>query len=454
MRNKVVARTKWSHSQRVILLAIGLSYVLFLSGENSCTAEATVASRPNFLILMADDQYRPTIGCYGANPSHTPNINRLARDGIRFTQCFTPSSICTANRAVFLSGMLPLKNGAHANHSGFDDGVKSLPNYMKELGYRACIFNKDGIRRPSDIYEWEYRFVESDQPLPGASEPPSRRHLKSRFDEMEAIMASDDDRPFCIFHASRLPHTPYMGKLANGLEGYDASNFSLDQEFGQALALLEKHELAKSTVVIYVNDNEAGAPRTKYTLYEPGIIVPCIVRWPGHTPAGSVTDAMVSFLDFLPTLVQLAGGQPDAKWDGKSMLDVWEGKTNQHNQELYFSYTGVSVGVNNRSEIPFPIRAYRTRKYKYIRNLNHAIGHPKQQGIRVPAEELYDIQIDSREQINLASNPDYADVKKQLSSKVDDSMRKTNDQGIESELEALQKHPPVIKRKPKGNGST
>lgn len=389
---------------------------------------------------MADDQYKPTVGCYGADPSHTPNIDQLAREGLRFTRCFTPSSICTPNRAAFLSGMVPLKNGAHANHSGFYDGVKSLPNYMKELGYRACLFNKDGVRKPSDLYEWEFKFVESEQPLPGASEPPSRRHLMTRYNDMEAIMTSDDPRPFCILHATRLPHTPYLGKLPNGLVGYDASNYTTDQELGRSLQLLKKHGLVDSTIVIYVNDNEAGAARTKYTLYDTGIIVPCVVRWPGHTQPGATSEAMVSFLDFLPTFIEIAGGKNDPNWDGKSMLDVWEGKAETHHEELYFSYTGVTVGQRHE-KTPFPIRAYRTDQFKYIRNINHTIGHPLQSGIRLPAEELYDIQVDPREQTNLASDPDLQAVKQRLSKQVDIWMKKTNDQAIESELATLRRYP-------------
>lgn len=422
-------------------------WVLLIAGV--CLATGSLAPsvqaaprfpRPNFLIFMADDQYKPTIGCYGGDPNHTPNIDRLAREGVRFTRCFTPSSICTPNRAAFLSGMVPLKNGAHPNHSGYFDGVKSLPNYMQELHYRAAIFNKDGVRRPSDLYDWEFRFKESDELLPGASDPPVRRHLMTRYDEMEKLLTSDDPRPFCIFHASRLPHTPYMETLPNGLEGYDASNFSVDAELGRSLALLEKHELVDSTVVIYVNDNEAHGPRTKYTLYDTGLIVPCIVRWPGHTTPGRVTDAMISFIDFLPTLVELAGGAADPEWDGKSMIDVWNGTTDDHHAELYFSFTGVGVG-NGRHETPYPIRGWRTDRYKYLRNLNHTIGHPMQGGVMLPAEELYDVRADPNERNNLADEPALLEVKQRMRIEVDRWMQETNDRGIESELEALQRHP-------------
>ncbi len=396
--------------------------------------------RPNILIFMADDQYRSSIGCYGATPSHTPNIDRLAQEGLRFTQCFTPSSICTPNRAAFLSGMLPLKNGAHANHSGFYNDIRSLPNYMRDLDYRACLVNKDGLSKSKGLYDWEFFIHESEEPAPGAINPKSVRHRKSRFDEIEAFLSSDDPRPFCMVHASRQPHKPHLGRLPNGLAGYDASNFYMDSELGRDLALLDKHGLREKTIVIYVNDNEANQPRTKYTLWDTGVIVPCIVRWPGHTEPGRTTDAMVSFLDFLPTLVEIAGGQPNANWDGKSMTDVWEGKTDRHHESLYFSYTGVTVG-SDRQEVPFPIRVYRTARYKYLRNLNHGVGHPMQDGMRLPPEELYDLEKDPQEQTNLAEAAEYQETKRDLSRQVDVWMAKTADHGIESELEVLRRYP-------------
>ncbi len=401
---------------------------------------AAASKRPNILVFMADDQYRASVGCYGADPSHTPNIDRFAKTGVRFTQCFTPSSICTPNRGAFLSGMMPLKNGAHANHSGFYDGIKSLPNYMNELGYRACLVNKDGIRKPSDLYTWEHRILESDELAPGATDPRSKRHRKTRFDELEAFITSDDDRPFCLVHASRQPHTPYLGRLPNGLEGYDASNHYMDYEFGRDLELLEKHGLSDSTIVIYVNDNEAHIPRSKYTLYDTGLRVPCIIRWPGHTTPNSTSDAMISFIDFLPTLVDIAGGDVDPNWDGKTMVPLLDGVTTEHHEGLFFSYTGVSVG-SDRVETPYPIRAYRTRRYKYIRNLNYKVRHPKQKGPLNLRHELYNLEIDPLERNNMEFFADLDPVMERLGDRIDEWMERTGDKGIESELEVLHRYP-------------
>lgn len=420
------------HRRQFLGAAIGAALLPAVS-------RAAVGKRPNILIFMADDQYRASVGCYGATPSHTPNIDRFAETGVRFTHCFTPSSICTPNRGSFLSGMMPLKHGAHANHSGFYDGVKSLPNFMRDLDYRACLVNKDGIRKPSDIYEWEHRILESDEMAPGGTLPRSRRHRMTRFDELEAFLISDDDRPFCVLHASRQPHTPYLGRLPNGLEGYDASNHYMDAEFGRDLELLEKHGLSENTVVIYVNDNEAGIPRSKYTLYDTGTRVPCIVRWPGRTTAGAVSDAMVSFIDFLPTLVEMAGGEADPNWDGKSLVSLLEGRATEHHEGLYFSYTGVSVG-SKVIDTPYPIRAYRTRRYKFIRNLNYKVRHPKAKDPRRPRVELYNLEIDPLERNNLEFFADLDPVMERLGDQIDAWMKRTGDRGVESELELLRRY--------------
>ncbi len=403
---------------------------------------------PNFFIYIADDQYMGSVGCYGAIPSRTPNVDQLARDGILFTHAFTPSSICTPNRGCLLSGMYPLRNGAHPNHSGFKNGVKSLPNYMKEIGYRAYLAGKDGIQRDSDLYEWEFKIEKTKEHVPGANEAKHDRHRKSDMAAIEAFMVADDPRPFCFVHAASLPHGPYLNELPNGLSGYDASNWYMDYEFGRMLKMLEDHGLADNTLVIYLNDNEAALPRTKNTLYETGTNIPMVARWPGHVKPGSTTDAVVSTLDILPTIMELAGGTPPSALDGKSMMDVLEGRSKHQHDELFFSYSGVIVG-GERQETPYPIRAIRTKRYKYIRNINYTVPHPKQQkdgddGMR-PYEELYDIAADPGEMKNLADEAKFAVVKKELSGKIDAWMKYCGDKGIESELQALKDFPPKKK---------
>jgi len=122
-------------------------------------------------------------------------------------------------------------------------------------------------------------------------------------------------------------------------------------------------------------------------------------------------------------------------------LPVWKGQTDQHHDELYFSYTGVIVSKNGRQETPYPIRAIRTDKYRYIRNINHTIPHPKSK-IMNPYEELYDLKNDPGELTNLAQNSEFESVRAELSGKIDAWMTRIGDKGIKSELETLKKYPP------------
>jgi N-sulfoglucosamine sulfohydrolase len=411
--------------------------------------KARAASRPNVLIYIADDQYTASVGCYGAEPSHTPNIDRLASEGMRFTHAFTPSSICTPSRGALISGLYPVRNGAHPNHSGFKDGVKSLPNYMADLGYRAALVGKDGIQRPSDLYDWETRIEKTDEHVPGADEPEHDRHRKTDLSAVERFVAADRSRPFCLVHAASLPHSPYLNPLPNGLAGYDASNYYMDFELGAMLDILQRNALAENTIVIYVNDNGAGLDRSKFTLYDIGVRVPMVIRWPGRVRPGSVSDAMVSFVDILPTLLEAVGGRAPNDLDGRSALGVLEGNAQEHHQELYFTHTSVSV-ASNRLETIYPIRGVRTRRHKYIRNLNHTIPHPKRSKedneVLLPYEELYDLASDPDEDVNLADAAELQDIRKQLSDKVDAWMKQQGDLGIATEREAITRFPP--KKKP------
>ena len=404
-------------------------------------ASEPAAKPPNIFIFLADDQMMESNGCYGARPSHTPHVDQLAEQGMLFTNCYAPSSICSPNRAALLSGMYPLRNGCHANHSGFYDGIESLPNYMKELGYRCCIVDKDGIQKPNDCYEWERRIEKSDQHVAGADAPSQDRHRVPRYDEIEKFIADNDGRPFVLFHACSLPHQPSLSQLPSGLEGYDASNATMDGQFGRDLELLAKHGLLDRTIVMFMNDNEAQSLLTKDFLYERSLRVPLVIRWPGHVGPGTVATATVSTMDILPTLMQIAGGSPPPGLDGRSMLDVWLGQTDNFRDELFASVTGVIVSTNGRQETPYPMRSCRSGNYKYIRNLNHTVPHFVRSSIRLPFEELYDLASDPEEQTNLADDPGHAAIRRELSDKVDAWMVDCGDKGIQSELDVLRKYP-------------
>jgi len=434
------------------VMAAGGAAVSAMGLSRAFGAVDKTVGKPNILIYIADDQYMASVGCYGADPSHTPNIDEFARRGMLFKSAYCTSSICTPNRAVLLSGLYPVKNGAHPNHSGFKPGIRSMPNYMRDLGYRTALVGKDGIKFKNAIYKWDSYIAKSDELVPGADEPQHERHKKTDYSAMEKFISEDPSEPFCLVHAASLPHGPELNELPNGLSGYDASNFYCDYEFGRDLELLDRLGLDKNTLVIYVNDNEAQIPRSKYSLYDTGIHVPMIISWPGQIKAGSTTDAMVSFLDILPTLIEVGGGKPPDNLNGKSFLGVLQGKTERHNDEMYFSYTGVIVSDGKLQTVPYPSRAIRTRRFKYIRNLNYKVPHPKlkgkngDDGMR-PYEELYDLVKDPKESNNLAGAEEFQTVKKELSGKIDAWMKQVGDRGIEGEKEALKYFDPKKRAK-------
>jgi N-sulfoglucosamine sulfohydrolase len=435
-----------------LLMAAGVSAATTMGHSQAFSAVGESGERPNILIYIADDQYLASVGCYGAEPSHTPNIDAFAKRGMLFNNAYCTSSICTPNRAVLLSGLYPIKNGAHPNHSGFKPGIRSMPNYMKDLGYRTALVGKDGIKFKNAIYKWDAYIKKSEELVPGGEMPLHDRHRKTDYAAVERFFRKDASTPFCLVHAASLPHGPELNVLPNGLSGYDASNFYCDYEFGRDLELLQRLGLEKNTLVIYVNDNEAQIPRSKYSLYDTSIHVPMIVSWSGQIKAGVTTDAMVTFLDILPTLIDAGGGKVPDELDGTSLLDVLRGKSAQHNEEMYFSYTGVIVSNGRWQDVPYPIRAIRTRRFKYIRNLNYKVPHPKlkdkddDDGIR-PYEELYDLVKDPNELRNLTGLEEFQKVKKELSVKIDAWMKRVGDRGIDSEKEALQYFDPEKRTK-------
>jgi N-sulfoglucosamine sulfohydrolase len=335
-------------------------------------AGTPAAAKPNILIFMSDDHWRGDSGCYGNASVRTPNIDAFARQGMRFDQVFTPTPICAPSRACFHTGLYPYRNGAYHQHSTVRHGVRGLPQYLAPLGYRCALTGKVDIR-PDTVFSYEY--------MKGGGE-------KGEVAGAEKFLARVGDHPFCLVVASHWPHRPFAEK-AGGIT-YDpakvnlppflvdtpetradmARNYgavtALDQRFAQVLQALHTHGLDDNTVVIYTADHGQSYPFSKWTLYNAGMNNPFIVRWPGKVAPGSSTNALVSFVDVLPTLIDIAGGTPDPALDGKSFRGVLAGAAMNHQDCVFGSYT--HIGVENAHE-DYPIRAARSPTHHYIRNL-------------------------------------------------------------------------------------
>ena len=445
--------------------SIGTVYLLALAVIGSAMPAAAQGAKPNFLFLIADDCTFRDLGCYGGQ-AHTPNIDRLAAEGMRFTHCFQAAPMCSPTRHNIYTGLYPVKSGAYPNHTFAKDGTKSIVHYLKPLGYRVALSGKRHIA-PQEVFPFEYS---------GRKNPDT--------EAIDTLMSqcTKSGRPFCLFACSNEPHSPWNKGDASR---YDASRLKLppyfvdtpetrrnlanylaeityfDGQVGACLKLLDKHALADNTLVMVVSEQGSSFPFGKWTCYDTGLESACIVRWPGRVKPGTVTDAMIEYVDVLPTFVETAGGTPAPVLDGKSFLPVLTGKTDRHKTHVYGLMT--TRGIINGSDY-FGIRSVRSARFKYIVNLTpemrfrnacvkSSIFRSWQAKAQAgdadaadkvrryehrPAEELYALTTDRFEWHNLADDPAYAEVKAELKAKLQSWMKAQGDRGQQTELEARQ----------------
>ena len=450
----------WSKSRRCHSL-FSLAATLAVLGTLSSfqTSPVWAADKPSFLIIISDDQTWTDNGCYGNAVVRTPNIDRLAGQGLRFTRAFTATAMCAPSRTAMYTGLNPVRNGAFPNHSQVYPGIKSMPAYLSKLGYRVALAGKTHIG-PRRQFPFEY--------------------MKRA--EIGKFLADVGERPFCLVFATNDPHLPWakntsydpeqltvppylldLPETRAAMADYYTDVTNMDSEVGQALRALEEAGRDQDTAVIYTSDQGAQFPFGKWTCYDVGLRVPFIVRWPGRIEGGATSDAMIHFVDVLPTLIELAGGSPPDDLDGKSFADVLRGKADRHRDVVFGVQT--TRGIIDGSEA-YAIRSVRTDRYHYIRNLNHdsafhnvligkdraywpawverAKTDPHAAAVvrryqHRPAEELYDVRNDPYELNNLADDPALQRVKADLAGQLSRWMEQQGDRGVATELQAFER---------------
>lgn len=472
-------------TRREFLKALGLGAGAVAVGPAAAAASAASARRkPNFVFIIADDCTYRDIGCYGGQ-AHTPNIDKLATEGMRFTHCFQAAPMCSPTRHNIYTGLYPVKSGAYPNHTFVKDGVKSVVHYLKPLGYRVALSGKTHIA-PRSAFPFEY----------SGRKNPDMEAIDKLFGE-----ASKAGTPFCLFACSNEPHSPWN---KGDPSRYDAAKIKLppyfvdtpetrsnmvkylaeityyDGQVGQVLELLNKHSLGDNTLVIVVSEQGSSFPFGKWTCYDTGLQSAFIARWPGKIKPGVVSNAMIEYVDVLPTYIEVAGGKVPAVLDGKSLVAVLTGRAKEHKKYVFGLHT--TRGINNGSE-HYGIRTVRSRRFKYILNLTpeatfrnaairSSIFRSWQEKAKTdpdaaekvrryqhrPGVELYDVTKDRYEWTNLAENPEYAEVKAELGKQLDAWMKSQGDKGQQTELEARQhqgrgrRRKPTDRAKPKPGG--
>jgi N-sulfoglucosamine sulfohydrolase len=476
---------------RLIVLLITL---LVIPLPHGAAAEA----KPNLLIIIADDLTWHDVHCFGGpTAAQTPHLDALAAQGMRLTRFYSPAAVCSPSRQALLTGLYPVRSGAYPNHAVVRDGTRSLPHHLQALGYRTGCFGKTHFG-PEASYPFEVMggFLTKKEQQRAAKEADDAEDEELDLATLKKFIASatDQHQPFCAYIAPHEPHSPWTlgdrspydaDKLTlppylvdtpqtrNALVNYYAEVTHLDSTVGAVLALLERSGAADNTLVLFMSEQGSSVPHAKWTLYDPGIHVAAIARWPGHIAPGSINPALIQYVDVLPTLVAAAGadptaidpGCPDADGhtaiDGRSFLAVLQGKTTVLRDLVFAEHT--TRGIIKGSEA-YASRAVCDGRWKLILNLHsdsefhNAISDnailrswrakgkdgdtfAAEQAARYakrPAVELYDLQNDPWELTNLSARTEHAALITTLRGKLDGWMKQQGDLGDRTEREATE----------------
>ena len=449
--------------------------------ESNNTTSAKDDGRPNVLLIVADDHGKDAIGAYGNPIIQTPNIDQLANEGLRFDRAYCTTASCSASRSVILSGMHNHANGhyghQHAFHhfSSFPD-VVTLPVYLKQAGYRTARIGKYHVA-PESVYKF-------DEALPG-----NARNSVLMANNSEAFMKADG--PFFLYYctsdphrgggfAEELPHAPDRfgnkppGESYEGIEEviynpdevivppflpntpetksevaqYYQSISRLDQGVGRLIEILKEAGKYENTLIIYISDNGMAFPGAKTTLYQAGMELPCIVKPINANQGGQATQAMVSWVDLAPTILDYVDAMPpENRFQGQSFAPVIRGESNQANEAIYASHTFHEITMY------YPMRVISNGKYKLIVNFAHGLEYPFASDLYAsktwqsvltgnldklgqkevdsflhrPKFELYDIENDPWEAVNLAIDPQYSEILNGMVDQIKTFQEKSND---------------------------
>jgi len=360
---------------RLVKLSFALILLLLPQTFNT-PAQAADASRPNVILILADDQGSVDLNCYGAKDLATPHLDKLASSGVRFTQFYAAAPVCSPSRAAVLTGRVPQRAGVPGNvpsqpgGSGMPVEQVTIAEMMKAGGYKTAHIGKWHLGYSKPIMPNGQGFDFSFGHMGGCIDNfshffywngPNRHDLWRNgqeiwadgqfFPEMMVKEASElieknKQQPFFMYWAINVPHYPLQGtdrwrKHYADMEPprrmYAAFVSTMDEMIGQLIAKVDKAGLRENTIIIYQSDHghsteirtfggggSAGPYRgAKFSLFEGGIRVPAIISWPGQLPKGAVRDQFAVACDWLPTISELCNVDlPKRKLDGKSLVNI------------------------------------------------------------------------------------------------------------------------------------
>ncbi len=435
------------------------------------------AAPPNFLLIIADDCTCRDLGVYGGQ-AKTPHLEKLASQGMKFTHCFQAASMCSPTRHALYTGLYPVKSGAYPNHTMAYHWVKSIAHYLQSAGYSTHLSGKTHVS-PKSVFPFKYSVRPGDDnPDPAAFAKTLRQSEESR-------------QPFLFIAASHEPHGPWnkgdpsqyppsslklppvfvdTPDTREAFSRYLAEVTYFDSQVGELVGLLDRSLLRDNTLVIVLSEQGNSFPFAKWTCYDAGLGSAFITRWPGKVKPGLVNDALVEYVDVVPTFLEAAGFTCPEILDGRSFLPLLTGATTTHKTHVFGMQT--TRGVTGGSEY-YGIRSVRDSRYRYIRNLTPeaafsnsvTMGYPFKSWKRKadggdtharrlvddyqhrPAEELFDCESDPWNRNNLASDTKFTSQLNDLRSRLDLWMKQQGDEGQATEMKAFERMPKMLKDK-------
>ncbi len=347
--------------------------------------EPSPSKPPNIVIIYADDLGYADVACFGGK-TPTPHIDRIAKEGRKFTSFYVAQAVCSASRTALLTGCYPNRLGIlgalgpNATH-GINSSETTIAEMLKEKGYFTAIYGKwhlghhpeflperhgfdDYFGLPYSNDMWPKHPTSKFPPLPLIEHektielnPDQRQLTKWYGDHAVAFIERSKDKPFFLYVPHAMPHVPLFTSTdfegRTGLGAYADVIAEVDDSVGKILKTLDRLALAENTLVIFTSDNgpwlsygnhagSAGPLRQgKGTSFEGGVRVPCVIRWPSHIPAGSESNQPLMTIDLLPTLSKLTSAPlPTQTIDGHDVSELLTGDSKTANDQPYFFYWG------------------------------------------------------------------------------------------------------------------
>ena len=449
-------------------IGIGTAGLVFSGSVNLLNCNKQNIKHTNFVIVFADDQGYADLGCFGAKGFQTPNIDQMAKDGMRFTSFYASQAVCSASRASLLTGCYAERvsiRGAlnpRAKH-GLHPDEETIAEVLKKKGYTCGIFGKWHLGHHKEFLPLQHGFDEylglpysndmwpvhydgtpltekNPGPKPHKAKLPqiplidgNEKTAEIRTLENQATLTTrytsravqfinkNKDKPFFLYVPHSMPHVPlgvsdkFKGKSQQGM--YGDVIMEIDWSVGEILKTLRKHGLEENTLVIFTSDNgpwmnygnHAGSAlplrEGKGAMWEGGPRVPCVMRWQGKIPVGTECKKMAATIDLLPTIASIADAElPERKIDGVNILPLLKNEKENNPRDSYYFYYGGQL------------RAVRQRKWKlyFPHEYRSYLGvEPGMDGFPGPYNtgtcglELYDLENDISERNDVADkHPD------------------------------------------------